>query len=119
MHPRAIARGTAHPSAPVRAVGARRGGTSRGRVARGPVLFIHQPECHTCAARSLSRLPQLAGLLQQQGKSLEKFRETGVADHGKKYEAARQEAWNELKELLDLDPKVVTAPEPKPAGKKP
>jgi hypothetical protein len=70
-------------------------------------------------AAAVARMQKLAGLLRQQGKSLEKFWETGVADHGKKYEAVRQEVWNELKELLDLDPKVGTAPEPKPAGKKP
>jgi hypothetical protein len=64
-------------------------------------------------AAAIERMRKVAGLLRQQGKSLQAFWETGVEDHGKKYEAARQAAWKELCELLDLDPKVGAAPEPK------
>jgi hypothetical protein len=70
-------------------------------------------------AAAIARMKKTAGLLRQQGKSLQSFWDTGVADHGKKYEEARQAAWKELSELLELDPKKGVAPEPKPVEKKP
>lgn len=68
---------------------------------------------------AIARMQKVAGLLRQQGKSLQSFWDTGVADHGKKYEEARQAAWKELSELLELEPKKGAAPEPKSAEKKP
>ena len=64
-------------------------------------------------AAAIARMKKIAGLLRQQGKSLQTFWDTGVADHGKKYEEARQAAWKELSDLLDLDPKKGIATEPK------
>lgn len=68
-------------------------------------------------AAAVARMQKIAGLLRQQGKSLRSFWETGVADHGKKYEESRQTAWAELSDLLQLAPKKDTAPEPKPVEK--
>ena len=70
-------------------------------------------------ADAIARMQKVAGLLRQQGKSLQSFWDTGVADHGKKYEEARQAAWKELAELLELEPKKGVAPEPKTPDKKP
>ncbi|VTU02240.1 Uncharacterized protein OS=Planctomyces brasiliensis (strain ATCC 49424 / DSM 5305 / JCM 21570 / NBRC 103401 / IFAM 1448) GN=Plabr_1930 PE=4 SV=1 [Gemmataceae bacterium] len=69
-------------------------------------------------AAAIARMRKIAGHLKQQGKSLQAFWDTGVEDHGKKYEEARQAAWADLDALLELSPKVGAAPEPKPAGKK-
>lgn len=69
-------------------------------------------------ATAITRMRKIAGLLKQQGKSLQAFWDTGVEDHGKKYEESRQAAWKELDELLELSPKVGVAPEPKPAEKR-
>lgn len=68
-------------------------------------------------AAAVARMKKVAGLLRQQGKSLQAFWDTGVADNGKKYEAARQAAWKELSDLLELDPKKGAAPEPKSVTK--
>ncbi|MBA4192109.1 MAG: hypothetical protein C0467_29375 [Planctomycetaceae bacterium] len=68
-------------------------------------------------ATAITRMRKIAGRLKQQGKSLQAFWDTGVEDHGKKYEESRQAAWKELDELLELSPKVGVAPEPKPAEK--
>ncbi|MBM3980629.1 MAG: hypothetical protein FJ304_10150 [Planctomycetes bacterium] len=70
-------------------------------------------------AAAIARMKKVTGLLRQQGKSLQAFWDTGVADHGKKYEEARQAAWKELSELLELDPRKGVAPEPKAVEKKP
>lgn len=70
-------------------------------------------------AATVTRLKKITGLLRQQGKSLQSFWDTGVADHGKRYEEARQAAWKELSEVLDLEPKKGIAPEPKAVDKKP
>jgi hypothetical protein len=58
-------------------------------------------------------------LLHTEGKSLQAFWDTGVEDHAKKYEAARQAAWKELDALLELDPKKEIAPQPKSVEIKP
>ena len=68
----------------------------------------------------IARMRKVSALLRQQGKSLQSFWDTGVADHGKKYEEARQAAWKELSDLLDLDPKIIgVAPPPSEPKKKP
>ncbi len=54
---------------------------------------------------AVARMRKIAGLLREQGTSLQLFWDTGVADQGKKYEEARQAAWKELSDLLQLDPK--------------
>ncbi len=69
-------------------------------------------------AAAINRMRKIASQLKQQGKSLQAFWDTGVEDHSKKYEDARQTAWKELDDLLELSPKVGVAPEPKPAEKK-
>ena len=68
-------------------------------------------------AAAVARMRKVAGLLREQGKSLQAFWDTGVADDGKKYEEARQAAWKELSDLLQLDPKKDARPEPKPTEK--
>jgi hypothetical protein len=68
---------------------------------------------------AIARLRKIVGLLKTQGKSLQAFWDTGAEENGKKYEAARQAAWKELDDLLELDPKKGPTPEPKPAEKKP
>lgn len=70
-------------------------------------------------ATAITRMQKIAAQLKQQGKSLQEFWDTGVEDHGKRYEAARQAAWKELDELLELSPKAGVAPEPKVTEKKP
>ena len=70
-------------------------------------------------ADAIARMQKVAGLLRQQGKSLQAFWDTGVAEHGTKYEESRRAAWAELSDLLDLAPKKGIAPEPRPVGKKP
>ncbi len=69
-------------------------------------------------AAALTRMRKIAGHLRQQGKSLQLFWDTGVEDHGKRYEDSRQAAWRELDDLLELSPKVGAAPEPKQAERK-
>ena len=66
---------------------------------------------------AVARMQKIAGLLRQQGASLQSFWDTGGADHGKKYEEARQAAWKELSELLELE-KPGPAPEPRPVEPK-
>lgn len=68
-------------------------------------------------ATAITRMRKITGLLKQQGKSLQAFWDTGVEDHGKKYEDSRQAAWKELDDLLELSPKLGAAPEPKPVEK--
>ena len=68
-------------------------------------------------AAAVARMRKVAGLLREQGKTLQSFWDTGVADDGKKYEETRQAAWKELSDLLQLDPKKDARPEPKPAEK--
>ncbi len=68
---------------------------------------------------ALARMRKIVGQLQAQGKSLQTFWDTGVQDHGKRYEIARQAAWKELDDLLGLTLKDGIAPEPRPAEKKP
>ncbi len=70
-------------------------------------------------AAAVARMRKITGLLRAQGKSLQSFWDTGVADHSKKYEEARQAAWKELSELLELDPKKGIAPAPSEPKKKP
>jgi hypothetical protein len=54
---------------------------------------------------AVTRLTKIAGLLRQQGKELELYWDKGLAENGKRYEAARQAAWKELASLLNLEPK--------------
>jgi len=68
-------------------------------------------------AAAVAKMRKILGHLQTQGKSLQLFWDTGVEDHAKKYETARQAAWKELDDLLELDPKKEVAPAP--AEKKP
>lgn len=56
-------------------------------------------------ATAVTRMKKIAGLLRQQGKSLQSYWDTDVEDHSKKYEETRQAAWKELSDLLDLEPK--------------
>lgn len=64
-------------------------------------------------AAALARMKKVLGLLRQQGKELQAFWETGKAENGKKYEAARQAAWKEISGLLDLEPKDEKLPPPR------
>jgi hypothetical protein len=68
---------------------------------------------------ALARMRKIVALLHTEGKSLQAFWDTGVEDHAKKYEAARQAAWKELDALLELDPKKEIAPQPKSVEIKP
>jgi len=70
-------------------------------------------------AAALARMRKIVGLLQTQGKSLQAFWDTGVEDHGQKYEAARQAAWKEIDDLLGLTVREGVAPEPRPVEPKP
>ena len=70
-------------------------------------------------AAALTRMRKIVGLLQTQGKSLKALWDTGVEDHAKKYEDARQAAWKEIDDLLDLNPKTGVAPAPAEPKKKP
>jgi hypothetical protein len=56
-------------------------------------------------AAAVARMKKIAGLLRQQGKSLQAYWDAGAEDDKKKYEEARQAAWKELSDLLDLEPK--------------
>jgi hypothetical protein len=70
-------------------------------------------------AAAVARLRKILAHLQAQGKSLQSYWDTGVADHAKKYEAARQAAWKELDDLLGLTATEGVAPEPKAVEKRP
>lgn len=56
-------------------------------------------------AAAVARMKKIAGLLRQQGTSLQAYWDKGEEEQNKKYEAARQAAWKELNDLLDLEPK--------------
>ena len=64
-------------------------------------------------AVAIARLKKIAGLLREQGTSLQVFLDTGVAYHWKQSEAARKAAWKELEEALELNPKKGIAPPPR------
>ncbi len=66
---------------------------------------------------ALARMRKIVALLRTQGKSLQALWENGGEENSKKYETARQAAWKELDDLLELDPKKGSASEPKPAEK--
>jgi hypothetical protein len=68
---------------------------------------------------TIARLRKAAGLLVEQGKSLQTYWDTGVNDHWKKSETARKAAYAELDAILDLNPKKGIAPPPREPGKKP
>lgn len=51
---------------------------------------------------ALDRVRRLIGLLQEEGKQLQLFWETGKAEHSTKYEAARKEAWEGVSKLLGI-----------------
>jgi hypothetical protein len=71
-------------------------------------------------AATVARLRKVAGLLRQEGKSLQTYWDTGVEDHWKTYQDVRKQAWKELDDLLDLEPKKGIAPAPRqPGAKKP
>jgi hypothetical protein len=52
---------------------------------------------------AVARLRKINALLRIQGVELQAFWDTGVADHAKKYETARQAVWKELSNLLELE----------------
>jgi len=62
---------------------------------------------------AIARLRKLNALLRIQGMELQAFWDTGVDDHAKKYETARQAAWKELNDLLGLDKNDDVAPAPR------
>ena len=68
---------------------------------------------------AIARLRKTAGLLVEQGKSLQTYWDTGVNDHWKKSETARKAAYAELEAILELNPKTGVAPPPREPGKKP
>jgi hypothetical protein len=61
-------------------------------------------------AAAIARMKRIAALLRQQGKSLQSVWDTGLEEHTKKYEEARQAAWKEVSDLLDLEPKKKNGP---------
>jgi hypothetical protein len=67
---------------------------------------------------AIARLRKTAGLLVEQGKSLQTYWDTGVNDHWKQSETARKAAYAELEEILELNPKKGIAPPPREPGKK-
>ena len=68
---------------------------------------------------ALARMRRIADLLRTQGKSLQAHWDTGAGDHAARYEAARQAAWKELGDFLELAPDKAAAPEPKPVESNP
>ncbi len=65
--------------------------------------------------QSLVQLKKIVNSLQVQGKELELYWSTGMAENSKKYEAARLSAWKDLSQLLDLEPKKEKLPAPREA----
>jgi hypothetical protein len=70
-------------------------------------------------ADGLARLRKVAGLLKQQGESLQTFWDSGVIDHLKESEVAGKKARKEIDAMLDLNPKSGIAPLPREPKKKP
>ncbi len=69
-------------------------------------------------AATLARFRKIAGLLREQGETLQWYWDTGVADHWNRSEKAREAAWKELDAALGLNPKKGLAPPPREVGKK-
>ncbi len=69
-------------------------------------------------AAAIARLRKIAGHLQEQGRWLQKFWDTGVEDNWKKAEEARKAAFKELEDVLELNTKKGIAPPPREPGKK-
>lgn len=61
-------------------------------------------------AAAVARMKKLARLLRSQGKLLQSYWDSETEEDSKKYEEARQAAWKELNDLLDLEPRKRPAP---------
>lgn len=70
-------------------------------------------------AATLARMRTIVGHLREQGRELQAYWETGGEDRGKKYEDARQAAWNELDDLLQLSRNKAPATAPDAPGQRP
>lgn len=70
-------------------------------------------------AAGVARLRKIAGLLKDQGTTLQKYWDTGVVDHFKESEALGKKARKEIDDVLGLNAKTGIAPPPREPGKKP
>lgn len=70
-------------------------------------------------AAGVARLRKIAGLLKDQGTTLQKYWDSGVVDHFKESEALGKKARKEIDDVLGLNAKTGIAPPPREPGKRP